>query len=229
MLQSNRSLPARIIARPLRYAWLLLPLMGFECVMSEHPLVAFEDGFVDPALVGTWIEAGDDPDSTELLITLQDDGRMAVDLVLADESERPFYSYRGYASRLGDDTYANLELVGIGCQACSPSELESSRADFAQAHFPIIAGSDTAACTHIVVLYEHTSDDRLVINWQDNTAVLSAIEQGQLDGRVFTDSDGDLAGQPCVTASATALASWIAANTQAVFVPTDTSEYRRQP
>jgi hypothetical protein len=199
MLQSNRPLSARIIARPIRYSWLLLPLLGFECVMSEQPLVPFEDGFVDPALVGTWIESGEDPDTSELLITLRDDGRMAVDVIQTDDNERPFYSYRGYAARLGDDTYANLELVAAGCQACTPAELESARAEFAEENFPIIAGTEAASCTYIVIRYEHTDDDRLIINWQDNTAVLSAIAQDRLEGRVFSEADGDFAGQPCVT------------------------------
>jgi hypothetical protein len=62
MTGPNRSGLAYIIARPIRFSWLLLPLMGFECVMSEHPLVPLEEGFVDEAVLGHWYEAGENPD-----------------------------------------------------------------------------------------------------------------------------------------------------------------------
>ena len=156
-----------LIARPLRFSWLLLPLMGFECVMSEHPLVPFEEGFVDPALVGRWLQTGEDADAAEVVISMQDDGLMAIDFIGKDEAEQPFYSYRGYASRLGEETYANLELTDMGCLACEPDYRDTIRADFFRDFAPIIAGSDAASCTFIIVRYEHTEDDRLIINWQE--------------------------------------------------------------
>ena len=50
----------------------------------------------------------------------------------------------------------------------------------------------------------------------------------QLAGKSFTENEGDLAGQPCVTATPLDLAEWIAGNTQAMFDPADTIEFVRE-
>jgi hypothetical protein len=229
MIRPDRQALAYFVARPVRISWLLLPLMGFECVMSERPLVPFEDGFVDVGLVGHWYEQSEDSDDTELEISLREDGMMEIELILADEEERPYYTYRGYAARLGEDTYANLELLDISCLECGQVEFGAARAEFFEDHHPIIADTDRASCTFIVIQYEHTEDDRLVVYWQDSSGVKSALEQQQLAGRIFAEDDGDLEGEPCITATAASLSAWIAANTEAMFSPADSSVYLRRP
>lgn len=228
MIRPDRYTFDYLIARPIRFSWLLLPLMGFECVMSEHPLASFEDGFVDPALVGHWIETGEGSDDSELFISMRDDGMMAVDFVLADEDERPFYRYRGYASRLGEDTYANLEFVDLDCQACIETDLAGQRTEFFEGFAPIVADSETATCTFIVIRYEHTADDRLILNWQRSSGVRRAIAEQRLAGRIFAESDAELEGEPCITAPSADFAAWLAAAPQAMFDPSDVGEYIRQ-
>jgi hypothetical protein len=229
MIRPDRPALAYFVAKPVRLSWLLLPLMGFECVMSERPLVPFEDGFIDTTLVGHWYEQSEDSDSTELAISVRDDGMMAVELILADEEERPYYTYRAYASRLGDETYANLELLDISCPECTDVDFGAAREEFFDDHHPIIADTDRASCTFIVIKYEHVEDDRLVVYWQDSSPVKDAIERQQLAGRIFAESDGELVGEPCITATAANLAAWIAGNTEAMFSSGDTSVYIRRP
>ena len=213
------------IARPIRFSWLMLPLMGFECVMSEHPLVSLEEGFIDEALVGHWIETSD---GTELVISMRDDGLMNVEMGETDEGERSFYAYRGYSSRLGEDTYANLEFFDVGCEGCDQGELDIGRAEIFEDFAPILAETDGATCTFIIIRYEHTEDDRLIVYWQRRSNVKSAIEEQELAGRLFAETDSELDGEPCITASSTELVEWIIANPEALSSATDSDEYVRR-
>jgi hypothetical protein len=204
--------------KPIRLCWLLLPLMGFECVMSERPLSPPEQGFIDRAVIGDWASATDAQGRLVLSIGRTQSGLLDVRLFDGDYEGVRFLRYRAYSSRLGEDTYANLELVGYGCEDCDGSELSVMRSEVFDPLSQIVADRAGSTCTFIIVKYELADANRLIVHrYGDSDLVKRAIEQRQLAGRLFGSNAGDVTGEPCVTDTAERLREFYSQNDTALF------------
>jgi hypothetical protein len=220
-----------IARKPIRLCWLLLPLMGFECVMSERPLSPPEQGFIDRAIIGDWASATDEQGQLALRVTRSQGGLLEVQLFDGDFDGVRYLRYRAYSSRLGEDTYANLELVGYGCEDCDDPEAATMRSEVFDPLSQIVADRAGSTCTFIIVKYELADADRLIVHhYGDSGLVRRAIEQRQLAGRVFGSTAGDVAGEPCITDTAERLREFYTENAAALF-PLAESEalVRRRP
>jgi hypothetical protein len=224
----NRRLNLRVldyfVGKPIRLWWLLLPLMGFDSVVSEHPLTPANEGFIDRTVTGDWVIASDGQNQVALSITRTETGLLEVRTYVHDEAGTPYLRYRGYSSRLGDNTYANLELVGYGCNDCDGAELTALRTEIFDPLSPILASRAGSSCTFILVRYELTADNRLIVfRYGDDDLVKLAIQQRQLAGRLFGTNAGDLAGEPCITDTAAKVREFYAEHAAALF-PTAQAE-----
>lgn len=218
----------KLVNRPLRLWWLclLLPLMGFERVVSERPLTPTNEGFIDRAVIGDWASV-DDAGKLALTIARDQSGLLEVRAYDHDVEGVPYLRYRAYSSRLGEDTYANLELVGYGCLDCDGAELAAARAEIFDPLSPIVARSGST-CKFILVKYQHTADDRLIVySYGDSDFVTLAIEQERLAGRIFAANAGELAGAPCITDSAEGLYEFYSQNAAALFPETGAEAFVR--
>jgi len=216
------------VRKPIRLWWLLLPLMGFESVVSENPLTPSDQGFLDRAVIGDWAAATDEQRKPALSVARAESGLLEVRAYFHDREGVPYLRYRAYSSRLGDDTYANLELVGYGCVDCDGAQLTRIRT---QVFDPLgqILGRTGATCTFILVKYEHTADDRLIVYpYGDGDFVKLAVEQQRLAGRLFGNNAGRLAGAPCITDTAERLREFYAQNAAALFPEAGAEVFVRQ-
>jgi len=205
------------VSKPIRLGWLLLPLMGFERVVSEQPLTPASEGFIDRAVTGDWASATDEEGRLALSVTRAEAGRLEIRTYDHDEEGVPYLRYRAYSSRLGEDTYANLELVGYGCVDCDGAELTTIRAQVFDPLSQIVSRSG-ATCIHMLVKYELTPDDRLIVHFNGGSDVVKlAFEQQRLAGRVFGANAGELAGDPCITETAEKLREFYLQNAAALF------------
>jgi hypothetical protein len=220
----------KLVNRPLRLWWLclLLPLMGFERVVSERPLTPTNEGFIDRAVIGDWASASGDAGTLALTISREQSGLLEVRTFDHDVEGVPYLRFRAYSSRLGDDTYANLELFGYGCLDCDGAELATARAEIFDPLSQIVARSGST-CKFIVLKYQHTADDRLIVySYGDGDFVKLAIEQQRLGGRVFAANAGELAGVPCITESAEGLHEFYSRNAAALFPEAGAQTFVRQ-
>ena len=206
------------VRRPIRLCWLLLPLMGFESVVSEHPLSPPNEGFIDRGVIGDWALADDGERKLALSVSRAESGLLEVRAYDHAREGIPYLRYRAYSSRLGEDTYANLELVGYGCVDCDGVQLTKIRVEVFDPLAQIV-GRTGATCTFILVKYRHTvADDRLVVYpYGDSDFVKLAIEQQRLAGRVFGANAGDLAGEPCIAETADGLREFYSQNAAMLF------------
>ena len=205
------------VSKPVRLWWLLLPLMGFESVVSESPLSPASEGFIDRDVIGDWAFATDEQRKLVLSVARAETGLLEVRAYDHAMAGIPYLRYSAYSSRLGEDTYANLELVGYGCVDCDGAELTRIRSEVFDPLGQIL-GRTGATCTFILVKYRHTADDGLIVYpYGDTDFVKLAIEQQRLAGRVFGANAGDLAGEPCVSDSADKLREFYSQNAAALF------------
>jgi hypothetical protein len=215
------------VRKPVRLWWLLLPLMGFESVVSERPLTPTNEGFIDRDVIGDWALATDTQRKLVLSIARAESGMLEVRAHDHAEAGVPYLRYRAYSSRLGEDTYANLELVGYGCVDCSGAQLPIIRAEVFDPLSQIV-GRTGSTCKFILVKYEHTADDRLIVySYGDSDFVKHAVEQQRLAGRVFGANAGDLAGEPCITDTAEKLREFYSQNAATLFPEAGAEEFVR--
>jgi hypothetical protein len=229
----NRRLNQRVldyfVRKPIRLGWLLLPLMGFDSVVSEEPLAPANEGFIDRAVIGDWAIATDGENKVALSITRAESGLLEVRSFDHEKEGVPYLRYRAYSSRLGDDTYANLELVGYGCIDCDGAELMRLRTEIFDPLSQIVARGASSTCTFILVKYDLTDGGDLVVyDYGDSNLVKAAIEERRLAGRVFGASAGDLAGDPCITDTADKLREFYGENTAALFPTAQAETFVRQ-
>ena len=218
------------VRKPIRLGWLLLllPLMGFESVVSERPLTPANEGFIDRGVIGDWAIATDAQRKLVLSVARAESGLLEVRAHDHAREGIPYLRYRAYSSRLGEDTYAVLELVGYGCVDCDGEQLPIIRAEVFDP-LAAIVGRAGATCKFILVKYRHTAaNDRLVVySYGDSDFVKLAIEQQRLAGRIFGANSGDLAGEPCITDTADRLREFYSQNAAALFPEAGAQEFIR--
>jgi hypothetical protein len=217
------------IRKPGVLLWLLLPLplMGFESVVSERPLTPANEGFIDRELIGDWMSATDEQGRLALSVVRAESGLLEFRAYDHEKEGSPYLRYRAFSSRLGDATYANLELVGYGCVDCSGAQLPIIRAEVFDPLSQIV-GRTGSTCKFILVKYEHTADDRLIVySYGDSDFVKHAVEQQRLAGRVFGANAGDLAGEPCITDTAEKLREFYSQNAATLFPEAGAEEFVR--
>lgn len=220
----------RFAGRPIRLWWLclLLPLMGFERVVSEQPLTPTSEGFIDRAVIGDWAIASDADAKLALTIAREQSGLLEVRTYDHDVEGVPYLRFRAYSSRLGDDTYANLELVGYGCLDCDGADLARIRSEIFDPLSRIV-GRAGSSCIFILVKYQHTPDGRLLVySYGDGDLVRHAIEERRLAGRIFDTGARELAGEPCITDSADRLREFYTRNAAALFPEAGAEGFVRQ-
>ena len=219
------------VARRLIRLWwlcLLLPLMGFERVVSEQPLTPTSEGFIDRDVIGDWTMASDAEGKLAFTIAREQSGLLEIRAYDHDVEGVPYLRYRAYSSRLGDDTYANLELVGYGCLDCDGADLARIRSEIFDPLSRIV-GRSGSSCIYILVKYRHASDGRLIVYaYSDGDLVRHAIEEQRLAGRVFGPAALELAGEPCITDSADRLREFYTRNAAALFPEAGAEAFVRQ-
>lgn len=220
----------RFAGRPVRLWWLclLLPLMGFERVVSEQPLTPTSQGFIDRAVIGDWANESDAEGKLALTISREQSGLLEVRAYDHDVEGVPYLRYRAYSSRLGDDTYANLELVGYGCLDCDGAELAAIRSEIFDPLSRIV-GRAGSSCIYILVKYQNAADGRLIVySYGDGNLVTRAIEEQRLAGRIFEAGARELAGEPCITDSGEKVREFYLQHAAALFPEAGAEAFVRQ-
>lgn len=216
------------VRKPVRLWWLVLPLMGFESVVSEQPLSPASEGFIDRGAIGDWAIATDGERKLALSVSRAESGLLEVRAYEHAIEGTPYLRYLAYSSRLGEDTYANLELVGYGCVDCDGAALTRIRTTVFDPLGQIV-GRTGATCKFILVKYELTADDRLIVyRYDDGEFVKLAVQQQRLAGRIFGASAGQLAGEPCITDTAERVREFYTENAAELFPEAGAEVFIRQ-
>lgn len=216
------------VRKPVRLWWLVLPLMGFESVVSEQPLSPASEGFIDRGVIGDWAIATDGQRKLALSVSRAESGLLEVRAYDHAIEGIPYLRYRAYSSHLGEDTYANLELVGYGCVDCDGTELTRIRTTVFDPLGQIV-GRTGATCKFILVKYELTADDRLIVyRYGDSDFVKLAVQQQRLAGRIFGADAGQLAGEPCITDTAESVRAFYTENASELFPEAGAEAFIRQ-
>jgi hypothetical protein len=213
--------------RPVRLLWLVLPLMAMEspgCVMSERPLTRFQDESIDTALFGEWMVVDDPGNRLVMSIGAMDQNAMEF---RSFENDQSYIVLAGYASRVGDESYVNLQFVDAGCLDCSEAEFAAKRAEFQRDYASVLAGNPDNACTYMLIRYEFSGDGKLRYFAMDPELVLEAFRAGDLDGE-----DGEQAGPGeyddlCITASRRRLRNYVREHGSAIFSKEEWTMVRR--
>lgn len=129
---------------------LALPLAALVCLVlsgcgpnSVHPLYTSDDAVVEPALEGTWIEAGKEDESE---FNLQKSGAHEYTLAISSPDNKFVQNYEVNFVRLGDQLYMDMEFKD---QAIDGAKLDLPLGAF-PAHVIVklrVAGDDLAYAT----------------------------------------------------------------------------------
>lgn len=165
-----------------RLLWLLPLIMAMEgptCVMSEQALTRSGRGAVDEALLGEWIIPDFSPASGYLRVGIADRNTMEFRVT---DSEGTYMILTGHTSHVGEMTFANLQFVGAGCDACDAATLAELQAEFDDDYGAVSPSKPGNRCTYYIVRYDIGDDGTLRYYVPKPGAFLAAIEAGELTG-----------------------------------------------
>jgi len=192
------------------------PLMGMQCVMSEYPLTAPEDGFIDYAAVGDWAIADEPGQEIRVSVGIDDNGMMTVRNYQRDVA-RSFVDYTGYSSKLGDQTFINLQIEDTGCIYCSDEHLAAAKSEL-EKFFSDTGQGASDSCSYTIIRYELTDDNTLSFFPLRADLVNTALDEQSIDGMRFpTDAMRYLADQPCIRSPMPALDAFVSGNQRELF------------